>query len=415
MIVAGLYNQDSSFFEITSPSVTTRVLSDSIISFSYTEECSRYNTGTLQIFDPDQYYSNILRLGTPIEIEFGYSKQDNISISNQINLLNPNQVTGINKRSGIRATIQNPSGRAGADGVIIFNCNFYGSEYLNPKKYKVWTGITKAQMVWLVLIEIGCNIDSIEVNFSRGNEFLDLNTQIIQRETGYRLLMRLASEWRTIFRISYDSKGTMSGIFVSPGYIQNANISRIMSGAIGGNSIFIEYQFGVCNVIEYEWKNHAGDGGSGDNARIVYGADGTPTIMRYVTEGDKVVVYRLVPERIQKKLEKAGSLTDRIELMKAWMGASEFSEIKWAFDQIEQTTAPQGLGYSMNVKMFGNPLTSVPLRVIYGKGFPRWFSDSKGTISNYYCKKVNHTIDRGGYKMDLEIMDAFTMNGGSLL
>ena len=84
---------------------------------------------------------------------------------------------------------------------------------------------------------------------------------------------------------------------------------------------------------------------------------------------------------------------------------------------MELTTAPQGLGYTMQAKILGNPLLSSPLKIIFGKGFPVWFTpkEAASNLTNFYANKVTHTINNTGYKCDIEILDAFTLFGGSLL
>ena len=190
-----------------------------------------------------------------------------------------------------------------------------------------------------------------------------------------------------------------------------------MSGAAGGDSLFLEYKEGVANVLEYSWKNHAGESGSGDNVRIVTGADGRPTFIRYVTQGDTVKAYILRPERIKSKLQKSDSFTKRFAQLRDWLNVTDFEEIEWAFDPVDLDTAPQGLGYSMQAKILGNPLLSAPLKIFFGEGFPVWFTPRLPSIHtvNYYANKVTHTIDRSGYKIDLDIADAFTLYGGSLI
>lgn len=428
MISIGLYNKDSSFFNIESTGSSVqggivgltkikpdRVSNEDVISFNYTEEMGRYNSGTISLNDPNHVYSNILRVGTSLNISFGYMNEDLSGNAALLAKKNPSQVLGANVRENIRAVVQSPNGTGSSDGRITFNCNFMGGEYLNNTQRRVHVGMTKGVLVQQLLEEIG--VESYLVNFSRQGELLDANTQIFQRETNYRLLLRFSREWRTIFRISYNSKGQMTAVFISPSLLKNSQIASLMSGAIGGSSIFLEYKSGVNNVIEYNWKNNAGESGSGDNVRIVYGADGKPTFLRYVTEDDKVKVYQLNTERIRKELEKKESIVEKAQLTKEYLSQTEFSKVKKFFDEVEIKTAPQGLGYSMDVKMLGNPLTSAPLTVLYGEGFPRWFSPTNEItrLSYYYCNKVTHAIDRSGYKMDLKIADAFTLTGGSLI
>ena len=415
-MIAGITNQDSSFFEITSPDISDTILTEDIISFSYIEEMGKYTTGSLQIFDPDNYYSKILRTGARLNLSFGYLAPE---LSDNAKLLmqkNPSQVFGGNQRRGITCHIANPGGQASSNGVITFSCNFYGKEWLSSdKKYRKHKNLTKGALVSQLLLEIGCK--TVEVNFTRQNEILDENTAIHQRETNYRLLLRYAYEWRTIFRISTDGAGNLSAIFISPQNIGSLTSPSLMSGAIGGNSIFLEWQQGVANVIEYSWKNHQGESGTGDNVRIIYGADGRPTFLRYVTQEDSVKAYVFKPERIRKKLQESENFKDRFDKLKEWISTKDFEKIKWAFDPVEIKTAPQGLGYSMNLKIMGNPLISAPLKVIFGEGFPVWFTPQSNTahFSNYYAKKVVHTIDGSGYKIDMEVIDSFSLFGGSLL
>jgi len=410
-----LVNQDSSFFNITSGDVDITVLNEDIISFTYEEEMSRYNSGTISLYDDGNKYSKILRLGARLNISFGYLRADQSLKNKLVKTLNPNELDGGTARTGIRGVVQSPSGGGSNTGVVTYNCNFFGNEYLKGKEYKVYVGISRGQLVRQLLQEIGAT--NVLINFTRQNEILNEDTQIMQRETNYRLLLRFAREWRTVFRISYDPAGNLTALFVSPSFLQSTSIPKLMSGAIGGDTVLLDYKGSINNVIEYTWANKAGEGGQGDNVRIVQGADGNPTFLRYVTSGETVKVYKLNEDRIKNKLRGAKNFQDRNKLIKEWLNTDDFEQVKWAFDPIEQSTAPQGLGYTMNVKMLGNPLLSAPLKILFTETFPVWFNpkNDKTHIVNYYARKVTHTIDRSGYKMDLAIMDAFTMYGGSLL
>ena len=415
MIIAGITNQDSSFFNIESTDIKSKVSNEDIISFSYTEELQRGNYGVLSIYDPDHFYSKILKIGTILDISFGYDKEDFSENSLLLAKKNSTQVFGFSIRKGIKAFVINPSGTSSSRGVSIYNCNFYGKEVFNPKDYQIHTAKPKADLVREVMLKMGCS--QMEINFTQGSEVLDESSTIMQNETGFKFLTRIAKEWRTIFRISYNSKGLMTGIFISPEYLESPSVVQLSSGALGGSTAFLEYGKGVSNVIEYSWKNHAGDSGSGANVKIIQKADGTVTFLRYVTKDDKITVYKLETDRIKQRLESVESFTDRFNMAKDFVSKDDFESVKWAFTSVELSTAPQGLGYSMNVKMLGNPLLSAPLRIVFGEGFPVWFTpeESKTKLANFYGKKVEHIIDTSGYKCNIEILDAFTMFGGSLL
>jgi len=415
-MIAGLYNQDSSFFEIDSPDIKAgRVLTEDIMSFTYEEELYKYNTGSIQVNDPDNYYSKVLRVGAKLNIRFGYMDSDLSTNALLMQKENPTQVIGSSVREGITAYIQNPTGSASANGTVSFTCNFYGKEWLAKKEHRIHTGITKGALIGQLLLELGCV--TTMVNFTRQTELLDQDTQILQRETNYRFLLKMAYEWRAVFRISTDGAGNLSAVFISPSQIGSVQLPFLLSGALGGDSMYLEWKEGVANVIEYKWKNHQGQNGTGDNARLVMGADGKMTTIRYVTKGDKVQAYTLRPERIRERLDKTDSFSEKFKQMQDWLNVADFEEVAWAFDPIEIKTAPQGLGYSMNAKILGNPLLSAPLKVFFGKGFPTWFTPKSSAthVSNFYARKVTHNIDQNGYKIDLDIMDSFSLTGGSLI
>lgn len=409
-----LYNQDSSFFSVKSPDISEKVLSEDIIQFTYDEEVGKYNTGSISMYDPDNYYSKVLRNGAKLEVSFGYASTDS-SINSLLAIQkNPTQLLG-SVRTGIKGYINNPNGGGASNGVITFNCNFYGGEYLGEKQSRVHIGVTKGVLVRQLLTELGCI--ATQINFTRQNETLNQNTQIFQRETNYKLLLRFAREWRAIFRIGYNATGNLTAVFISPQNISSVLIPKLLTGSIAGDSILLEYQEGVANTVEYKWKNHAGNSGSGDNVRIVTGADGRPTFIRYVTQGDTVKAYKLNTDKIKKRLKGTDSFSDRFAKIKEWVQVNDFKKIIWAFDPVEISTAPQGLGYSLEATILGSPMMSAPLKVFFGQGFPVWFTPSspKTHVSQFYARRVGHTIDRSGYKTTLEIMDAFTATGGSLI
>ena len=416
-MIAGLYNQDSSFFSITSPDIKLpeKVLNEDIISFTYEEEVGRFSTGTLSIIDNEHYYSQVLKMGAKLEVSFGYATRDLSENAALLAMKNFDQLKGGTARTGVRAFIINPSGSASADGKVIYNCNFYGREYLNPKKYATHTGIPKKNLVRNLFADMG--IFNFYINFTRGNELLNKNTQIMQRATSYRLLLKLAREWRCIFRVGNAPDGSLTAVFISPEYIGNPIVAKTMGEAVGGSSIFVDWKEGVGNTMEYTWKNHQGANGTGDNVVPVMGPNGQMTFMRYVTKGDTIKAYEFKPERVKKKLESAGGTLEKIKLMAEFVSVTDFAEIEQYFVPVDIDTAPQGFGYSMQLKMLGMPLMSVPIKVVFGEGFPIWFNpkDPDKHRITFYSRKVTHRIDNQGYKMDLDIVDAFTYMGGTLL
>ena len=158
MIVAGLETQNSAFFSIESPDIKLpqRILNEDIISFTYEEEMGRYSTGTLSVNDPTNYYADILRMGARFNISFGYTSPDLSINSALLAQKNPDQILGGLARTGIKGYVMNPSGKGGEDGKVVYNCNFYGGDYItSSKKYRTHSGMTKTILVQQLLLELG--------------------------------------------------------------------------------------------------------------------------------------------------------------------------------------------------------------------------------------------------------------------
>jgi hypothetical protein len=83
------------------------------------------------------------------------------------------------------------------------------------------------------------------------------------------------------------------------------------------------------------------------------------------------------------------------------------------FEPCNETTAPQGMGLSAQLECIGNPLFTCPARAKLGVGFPDFFHTRKGLT--FYQTRVSHKISRQGYTCSVQIADAFTVSGGSLV
>lgn len=412
-------NHDSSFFEITSPKldVEFQILQDDITSFEYTEEMGKASSGSISIYDPNHIYSKILRFGMPVEIRFGYTRPDKGLFNSFLFDINKTELINFWERRGIRGMIQSPSGGGSSDGQIMYNVNFYGSEWASPdKKQKMYKVGTKGDVVAQVFAEMGIN--NYFINFDKMSQAITYDTWVIQHESNFKFLLRMAFEWRAIFRVGYDENGEMVAVFINPKYVDVNPFALIVTNAIAGSTVYFDYggihterSGGVPNVIEYSWQHHVGENGMGDNVQISM-VNGQPVFMRFTAKEDKVILWRLVPDRIGAELKRRKDVKSQFQLMKEWMQVDDFEQIKWAFEPVMETTAPQGLGYSMNIKTFGNPALTAPLKGMFGLGFPD-FASHKGT--NFWVRKAVHTISREGYRTTVDIADAWTISGGSMI
>jgi hypothetical protein len=413
----GLNNADSSFFNIFSPDVPLdyNVLSDDIVNFSITEEIGKTMSGNLTLYDPNSVYSRLLRTGIRLWISWGYKDvDDNLRTLLAFNE-NPLEVSGVLARTNVFAYIMSPSGGGDDKGYTYYNCSFYGTEYSGTKIRKVYSVGTKASIVSEVFGQMGVRL--FEINFRRGNETINRDTQITQYGTNFKFLQKYAREWRCIFRIGQNSAGLLYGMFVDHDKFVLSQFQKIVSGSAFGNSIHLNYKFGVANVKSYTWKNHAGEGGSGDHVKLVM-INGKTTFIRYIAERETVRAYIFRPEKITSELRRtnqAGGLKSMNDYAKWALNVTDFQSLVGPdnyFVPYTESTAPQGLGYSVSLNLLGNPMITSPMEVKFGRGFPDNFNSKQFKM---FLRKVTHSIDRNGYAIQADAMDTLTYTGGSFI
>lgn len=411
----GINNRDSSFFRIAtevSGFDIRAVLNPDIISLTIVEQRNMIVSGSIKIYDPFLAYPSVLTFGMPLTITWGYKDFDtspkSLALAQKTNI---DEVQGVLNRT-IKAIVTSPSGGGDSSGLSTYNINFMGSEILSaPSRVTYKAGLTKLNVIQQVFDRLGVNIPIIK--FEKMTQLLTKDTEIYQWETDFRFLHRLANEWRTIFAISSTPSGSSIGVFCDYAEIGLLGYEQLVSNAFAGNSILLEWKDGINNVISYGWKHNIGSSGQGDNVNIFI-QNGQPVIIRTVYTTDKVMTYRFDADKVRKELKlkkDTGGSSALIGLYQQFMKAKTFEEVKWAFTPEEQTTAPQGLGYTLDgVKMIGNPAITSPMIVIPGKGFPDNLSRTP-KITSFYSTKVEHTLSKSGYFVSLDAADAYTLLG----
>jgi hypothetical protein len=369
-------------------------------------------TGSISFRDNNHIMSKILRHGMKLNISWGYKKFVDPLFSAIIKKENPAELfmAGNLRRENIQATVQSPSGTMSDTGEATFNCNFYGYEYMkNEQQKRSFSSGTKGDLVRTIFFEMGIN--SFAVDFKRQSELITENKQVYQNEGNFKFLYRMSREWGCAFRTGYQKNGSMFGVFIDYSKIGDPFYTMKITGATFGSSLLLDWRQGLKNVLSASWSNKQGVGGGGDSVSIRYGATGEPIYERFVATEEKVVTWRLNSERIKSELERL-PIKERTDKMKEFLSAEDFESVKKYFDPIVEPTAPQGIGYEINVNMIGNPLMTAMAEIKFGKGFPDCFSN---VASRFYGNKVTHTINTDGYKMALQIADAYTLNGGSFI
>jgi hypothetical protein len=413
----GLQNKDSAFFLIESPDVKTEFmnLSNKVISFSYTEEMQKLGQGSITLYDPDMSLARMLRVGAKLLISFGYKKVDTALQSQIGNMMNQSELLGQIERRGIIAYAVNPSGSA-ENGIVTFNLNFGEFGFRGNKEAVIFDSGTKADIVSQIFDKLGVSPLYRHINFDRSLERVTKQNPIRQEETSFKFLSTMAYEWQSIFKLAYTQSGDVAGMFISPRYLGTSSFNNWVLQATGSSNYF-DYHGKVDNVISYSWENKEGESGTGDNA-VISMVDGQMVARKYIAEQQKVVTYRLNPDKIQTELNKADAangIKGQTEYVGNMLNQNDFQTLvrDGYFTEIEGCTAPQGYGYTINCHVIGNPLITPPNQAYFGDNFPDQIGTALGETQNkikWFIRKATHSISMAGYFTDIEIVDAFSIS-----
>lgn len=406
----GLTNKDSSFFTLKSKDINieNRVLNEDLISFKVIEELNKIESGSISLYDPNNFYSRIFRTGAQLELTWGYKKLrlDNLEYEN---IYNSDIFSKPLERRGLKVYVNSPGGSGGNNGVITFNLNFIATD-MRGEKNQLWVNTgTRGDFVSSIFDKL--HIEVRDINFQRGGEVLDNNTAVVQYETDFKTLVRYAFEWRAVFRMGYTSKGKLAALFLDPWLIPSSLVTKEISQNL--SNVFFEYRGDIenrknrnknsANVISYSWQDNSGMGGVGDNVQMTI-IDGKPVFTRYDAGTETVRTYRLNPERVRSEIERRPDLASQGELITEFLSVTDFEQIERFFDPIDSETAPQGTGIKTNIKTLGSPFFTVGLEAEFGYGFPDRIG--KSDVKNY-IRKITHSMDSKGYFCDHEIVDAY--------
>ncbi len=415
-----LRNWDSSFFSVKRIGDTGKLpqfFSDKVISLEIKEEMGRLLSGSITFNDTEFHeISFALGVGKQIEISWGYADVDKSKeyLSNRRTYPDAIFTPGLAIRK-MRARVTAPSGGGESDGKVTYSCGFYATDQGGEQSTRRIDnrGQTKAQAVSQMLTEIG--VSTMYVNFRRGSEPAWGNNAIMQNGfSNFRLLSQLALEWRCMFRLGYSQDGLNRSIALFSDYDADSSIESYVYETTGGRGKYapFEYKIGAGNVKSYNWQYSAGDNGSGDNVRIVMSPSGQPQFYRTIATTEGVTVYKLNADKIRSEFRNV-PLQQGYQRMQEMLAITDMATLvqRGYFVATTETTAPQGIGLSMNLECIGSPLNTVPARAKFGVGFPDIFR----TALRFYQTSVNHRIDRNGYTNQITIADAFPSSGGSLV
>lgn len=415
----GIYNKDTSFFEvknITKPGDKTVINNEDVISMSVTEEMGKMITGTITLNDPTHVYSRLLREGLKLAISWGYYDPDLSPFSLLQLKNNATEFSNLVARRTVIARIYSPSGGGGQDGRVTFNCQFQsGTEYgINTKK-RVFQAGTKASIVQQILLTDMQILPLLQfVDFARGTEIVTPNTAIrMDNESPFSFLVRYAREWGAVFRIAFTPEGLPAAMFVDASKVTKTKFNNLVVGGVGDSNLF-EWKGGVRNTLKYTWrKNDAG----GDSVSVNY-VNGKPEYTFKKAEDEKVTYWKLDFDAVKRYYkDRKQSIPQLAEFTKKMLATDDFNDFvkRKFFVPATSTTAPQGAGYQLQVSTLGNPLHTAGNKASFGEGFPDMFKRTNASPITFWIRKVTHNINKEAYMSELEIVDGYTISGGSLV
>lgn len=378
-----------------------------MVSFSVTEEVGKLVTGTLTLRDQTGVYSRILRNGLKFELSWGY-KAWNVNAL----LLGANATTSRGIRQSVKCLIQTPSGNSDEGGQVIYNVTFYGLEFLNKKQNRVFDRGTRRSMVQQLFQELNV-LDTI-IDFPDMNQVLRKSNSIRQRENNFSFLFRLAEKFKSSYQIGYKPDGRKIAIFIDDRKIDSASVKRFLAFLTNvDNTKDLFYNAGsASNVKSYSWQHHIGENGQGDGASISR-IGGKPIVTRFTVESGSVILWELNNDRVKEYLRSQGSLANEAKAFLNIANATDFQEVKHLFDPVDTPFAPQGMGFTANVIMQGDPRLTALTKVVFRSGFPAPLmqGNSNKAIIKFFIKKVTHTFNKSEYACTLQVVDTYTLTG----
>lgn len=408
--MAGLSNKDSSFFELISPDreIGTQILTSDMQQLTVNEEINKITQGSITLNDPNGLYNTVLPLGTRLGVAWGFRNRDDASRSILSNIANPDVFSQSIERRGLEVLVMSPSGGGDNSGRQSFSCNFQANTWRGADGLYTYNEGTYADVVAKVLTRIGVLPQNQEIRFSMGNIQINSNNPVLQQEADFAFLSYKATfEWRALFYMGYDQKGVLHASFIDPPLVKSSTQNQRILGTYGRSNLF-SYKGRQSNVIQHEWKNKQGESGVGDAIQIRY-VNGMATYFRYIAETQRLVTYRLNMDVVAAERIRVGAESGyggQFKWATDYATAQSFEEVKHFFDEIESSTAPQGYGYEMNIRCFGNPMI-YPANIAQFEGsIPEVFRESDEVT--FYVNRVTHSISQQGYFCDVHIVDNFT-------
>lgn len=416
------FNNDGVFFNIACKDFADernaiRLTNENVVEFSVNEELGKITEGSLTLLDKQNLYSKLFRYGMRFEVAWGYRKWNSNLIASA------SRFNAASSRQGLQAVVMNPQGSGNHGGEIIYRINFYSTEILKQKRVRVFDTGNKRDVVEELFDDIGVADPIVKIDSQEQNFRLSTENVIRQNESSFALLKLLASKWHCTLHVGCTRTGRRVGIFIDTKQGDNKTVDQFLelNGATEAEKTLYYDNGDLSNVISYEWQNHIGDSGQGFFIKMDY-VNGTYIFQRYKAETQSVVSYKLNQARLAEYVKE--HQTQESALISEIVNAQSFNSqigdktVIWFFDRISEETAPDGLGFTVNCAMKGDPFVMPTLRIAFGDNFSDELRIDKTRafrVPIYFTvRKAAHRISKAGYFTDAEIVDGYILNQGFL-
>ena len=380
-----------------------------LISISVTEEMGKSVYGQISLNDPTSLYARFLKNNTNLYLSWGY-KALGASLLMSLGQLSPDVFKGNIQRRGLNVFVTNPSGRGDDKGVVTFNCGFMSMGWIGEAKIATFSAGTKMSVIMSAFSAMGVSPDKQKVQFDNLNDSYSSESFERQEESDFQFVARLALEWRCMFRLGYANDGTVFGIFIDHTaiVIVQEQLQLWTGGLIEGGFVFSygKTEIGETPIISYEWRNAEGESGQGDYVKAVMMPNGQYSWQRFTMKTDSVSTRVIDTEKAASKATEEQA----IAVAGAAVGDINNTAYKPFWNTVTMKTAPNGLGYTINLRCFGLPQITCGMIVQLNHGFPDIFRERTDKSLLFLVQSVTHTVDQSGYFTDLSIVDLATVS-----
>ena len=413
------YNNDQIFFSVKCKDFSDgknamTLINENLIELSIIEELGKMTSGIISLQDKNNIYSKIFRYGMEFELSWGYQKWNPALSGTDL---------GSSYRKGLKCILQNPNGAGDNNGKIEYHIGFYSTEILAQKTVKVYETGTKTDVIRSLFHDLGIGEEGIYIIIDKEERTYKLSTEnfIRQDSNAFAFLRELAARWHCTMHLGHDRNGKKMGMFVQTKQYQNEYVKIFLSrqGQLNVEKKLYYCNGDLSNVESYDWQNHIGDSGQGFFIKMDY-VTGTYIFQRYQAETQKIITYKLnqprVDEYVREHAVQATALSEEIINAKNYDSRIGTKTVEYFFDKLSETTAPDGMGFTVNCSMKGDPFIMPNLRIVFGDNFTsELMIEKKFDMPIYFLvRKAVHTINGSGYKTDSEIVDSYIQDHGFL-